>query len=78
MFPLFLASVTAMHVVAVTGGFTAIFAASIALVQKDVKRVLAYSTISQLGFMMLALGTAGYVAGVFHLMTHAFLKHCCF
>ncbi|AXN38825.1 NADH-quinone oxidoreductase subunit L [Peribacillus butanolivorans] len=74
MFPLFLASVTAMHVVAVTGGFTAIFAASIALVQKDVKRVLAYSTISQLGFMMLALGTAGYVAGVFHLMTHAFFK----
>ena len=74
MFPLFLASSAAMQVVAVTGGFTAIFAASIALVQKDVKRVLAYSTISQLGFMMLALGTAGYVAGVFHLMTHAFFK----
>ncbi|MGE7603884.1 NADH-quinone oxidoreductase subunit L [Peribacillus sp. NPDC097675] len=74
MFPLFLASTAAMQVVAVIGGLTAIFAASIALVQKDVKRVLAYSTISQLGFMMLALGTAGYVAGVFHLMTHAFFK----
>ena len=74
MFPLFLASSAAMQVVAVIGGLTAIFAASIALVQKDVKRVLAYSTISQLGFMMLALGTAGYVAGVFHLMTHAFFK----
>ncbi|MGE1162870.1 NADH-quinone oxidoreductase subunit L [Peribacillus simplex] len=74
MFPLFLASFAAMQVVAITGGFTAIFAASIAIVQKDVKRVLAYSTISQLGFMMLALGTAGYVAGVFHLMTHAFFK----
>lgn len=74
MFPLFLASSSAMQVVAVIGGLTAIFAASIALVQKDVKRVLAYSTISQLGFMMLALGTAGYVAGVFHLMTHAFFK----
>lgn len=74
MFPLFLASEAAMQAVAVTGGFTAIFAASIASVQKDVKRVLAYSTISQLGFMMLALGTAGYVAGVFHLMTHAFFK----
>ncbi|MFD9626108.1 NADH-quinone oxidoreductase subunit L [Peribacillus muralis] len=74
MFPLFLASEAAMQAVAITGGFTAIFAASIASVQKDVKRVLAYSTISQLGFMMLALGTAGYVAGVFHLITHAFFK----
>ncbi|MFJ7752818.1 NADH-quinone oxidoreductase subunit L [Peribacillus muralis] len=74
MFPLFLASEAAMQAVAITGGFTAIFAASIASVQKDVKRVLAYSTISQLGFMMLALGAAGYVAGVFHLMTHAFFK----
>ncbi len=74
MFPLFMASFAAMQVVAITGGITAIFAASIAIVQKDVKRVLAYSTISQLGFMMLALGTSGYVAGVFHLMTHAFFK----
>ena len=74
MFPLFMASSAAMQVVAITGGITAILAASIAIVQKDVKRVLAYSTISQLGFMMLALGTSGYVAGVFHLMTHAFFK----
>lgn len=74
MFPLFEASKAAMMTVAVVGGFTAIFAASIALVQKDIKRVLAYSTVSQLGYMMLALGSAGYVAGVFHLTTHAFFK----
>lgn len=60
--------------VAIVGAVTAIFAATIALVQTDIKRVLAYSTISQLGYMMLALGTAGYVAGVFHLTTHAFFK----
>lgn len=74
MFPLFAASETALMTVAVIGAFTAIFAASIGLVQKDIKRVLAYSTVSQLGYMMLALGSAGYVAGVFHLMTHAFFK----
>ncbi|MFC4321919.1 NADH-quinone oxidoreductase subunit L [Litchfieldia salsa] len=73
-FPLFAASEAALMTVAVIGGFTAIFAASIGLVQKDIKRVLAYSTVSQLGYMMLALGSAGYVAGVFHLMTHAFFK----
>ncbi|MBD8069488.1 NADH-quinone oxidoreductase subunit L [Bacillus sp. PS06] len=73
-FPLFAASEAALMTVAVVGGFTAIFAASIGLVQKDIKRVLAYSTVSQLGYMMLALGSAGYVAGVFHLMTHAFFK----
>ena len=56
------------------GAFTALFAATIALVQNDIKRVLAYSTVSQLGYMMLALGAAGYVAGVFHLFTHAFFK----
>lgn len=74
LFPLFEASETAMFVVALVGGFTAIFAASIGLVQNDIKRILAYSTVSQLGYMMLALGTAGYVAGVFHLFTHAFFK----
>lgn len=74
LFPLFLASKTALLTVAVIGAFTAIFAASIGLVQTDIKRVLAYSTVSQLGYMMLALGSAGYVAGVFHLMTHAFFK----
>ncbi|WP_462410249.1 NADH-quinone oxidoreductase subunit L [Neobacillus sp. Marseille-QA0830] len=74
MFPLFAASKTALLTVAIIGAFTAIFAASIGLVQTDIKRVLAYSTVSQLGYMMLALGSAGYVAGVFHLMTHAFFK----
>jgi NADH-quinone oxidoreductase subunit L len=74
LFPLYEASQIAMLTVAIVGGFTAIFAASIGLVQTDIKRVLAYSTVSQLGYMMLALGSAGYVAGVFHLMTHAFFK----
>lgn len=74
LFPLYAASETALLTVAVVGAFTAIFAASIGLVQKDIKRVLAYSTVSQLGYMMLALGSAGYVAGVFHLTTHAFFK----
>lgn len=74
LFPLYAASETALLTVAIVGGFTAIFAATIGLVQKDIKRVLAYSTVSQLGYMMLALGSAGYVAGVFHLTTHAFFK----
>jgi NADH-quinone oxidoreductase subunit L len=60
--------------VAAVGAFTAIFAASIGLVQNDIKRVLAYSTISQLGFMIAALGIHAYVAAVFHLITHAFFK----
>ncbi|MEW4285839.1 NADH-quinone oxidoreductase subunit L [Priestia koreensis] len=74
LFPLFSASETAMMVVATVGGVTALFAATIGLVQTDIKRVLAYSTMSQLGYMMLALGVGGYVAGVFHLTTHAFFK----
>jgi NADH-quinone oxidoreductase subunit L len=74
LFPLYEASETAMLTVAVVGGFTAIFAASIGLVQTDIKRVLAYSTVSQLGYMMLALGSGSYVAGIFHLTTHAFFK----
>lgn len=74
MYPLFSSSEIAMTTVAITGGFTAIFAATIALVQRDIKRILAYSTISQLGYMMLALGAAGYTAGIFHLTTHAFFK----
>jgi NADH-quinone oxidoreductase subunit L len=73
-YPLFEASHAALLTVAFVGGFTAIFAASIGLVQNDIKRVLAYSTVSQLGYMMLALGVGGYVAGVFHLFTHAFFK----
>ncbi len=64
----------AMDVVAVIGVVTAIFAASMALVQNDIKKVLAYSTISQLGYMFLALGAGAFAAGIFHLMTHAFFK----
>ena len=64
----------AMAVVAVVGALTALFAASIGLVQNDIKRVLAYSTVSQLGYMFLALGVGAFAAGVFHLMTHAFFK----
>jgi len=64
----------ALLVVAVVGTFTAIFAASIGLVQTDIKKVLAYSTVSQLGYMFLACGAGAYAAGIFHLMTHAFFK----
>ncbi|MFI5184012.1 MAG: NADH-quinone oxidoreductase subunit L, partial [Vicinamibacteria bacterium] len=64
----------ALFVVAVVGAFTAILAASIGLVQNDIKRVLAYSTVSQLGYMFLACGVGAFAAGIFHLMTHAFFK----
>src|SRR6267143_1974660 len=64
----------AMDVVAIVGAATAMFAASMALVQTDIKKVLAYSTISQLGYMFLALGVGAFGAGIFHLMTHAFFK----
>jgi len=73
-FPLFEASATAMNSVALIGGLTAVFAASMGLVMNDIKRVLAYSTISQLGFMMMALGVGAYGAAIFHLLTHAFFK----
>ena len=65
---------TAMAVMAVIGTFTALFAATIAVAQNDIKRVLAYSTISQLGYMIAALGVGAYVAAAFHLLTHAFFK----
>jgi NADH-quinone oxidoreductase subunit L len=64
----------AMHVVALVGLFTAVFAATIGLVQNDIKKVFAYSTVSQLGYMFLGLGVGAYSAGIFHLMTHAFFK----
>jgi NADH-quinone oxidoreductase subunit L len=64
----------ASQIVAVVGAFTAIFAASIALVQNDIKRVLAYSTVSQLGYMFLAAGVGAYWVAIFHLFTHAFFK----
>ena len=72
-FPLFQAS-DIMSVVAIVGAVTAVFAASMALVADDIKRVLAYSTVSQLGYMMFALGIGAYGAAVFHLFTHAFFK----
>jgi NADH-quinone oxidoreductase subunit L len=65
---------TAMMAVALVGVITALYAATIGLVQTDIKRVLAYSTISQLGYMFLACGVGAYFAGIFHLMTHAFFK----
>jgi len=73
-FPLFVASPTALTVVVIIGLITALMAAGMALVTTDLKRVLAYSTVSQLGFMLLSLGTLGYVGGMFHLLTHAFFK----
>ena len=71
---LFVLAPKSMMVVAVVGALTAIFAASIGLVQNDIKRVLAYSTVSQLGYMFLALGVGAFSAGVFHVFTHAFFK----
>ncbi len=72
--PLFSAVPEAQGVVALVGGITALFAATIAVGQHDLKKVLAYSTISQLGFMVAAVGMGAYVAGMFHLVTHAFFK----
>jgi NADH-quinone oxidoreductase subunit L len=71
---LFTHAPTAMLVVAIVGCATALFAATIGLVQTDIKRVLAYSTVSQLGYMFLACGVGAFSAGIFHLMTHAFFK----
>jgi NADH-quinone oxidoreductase subunit L len=72
--PIFASAQQAMVVVAAIGIFTAILSASIALTQKDIKRVLAYSTLSQLGYMFAALGVGAYVAAIFHLMAHGFTK----
>lgn len=76
-FPLFEHS-DIMILVALVGGFTAVFAATMGLVANDIKRVLAYSTISQLGYMMLALGVGAYAPAIFHLFTHAFFKAALF
>lgn len=67
-----------LHVVAVVGAATALFAATIGIMQNDIKKVLAYSTVSQLGLMFMALGFGAYSSGVFHVMTHAFFKACLF
>ncbi|MHB1414298.1 MAG: NADH-quinone oxidoreductase subunit L [Chloroflexota bacterium] len=77
-FEIFSHAPTSMLVVAYIGGITALMAATMGVVNTDIKRVLAYSTISQLGFMMLALGVGGYVAGVTHLANHAFFKSMLF
>ena len=75
---LFSLSPTALAVVTGVGAFTAIFAGSIGVAQNDIKKVLAYSTVSQLGFMFMGVGVGAYAAGVFHLFTHAFFKACLF
>ncbi|HSQ05340.1 MAG TPA: NADH-quinone oxidoreductase subunit L [Burkholderiales bacterium] len=74
MSPLFELSETALSVVLVIGAITALFMALVAVVQNDIKRVVAYSTLSQLGYMTVALGASAYGAGIFHLVTHAFFK----
>ncbi len=72
--PIYVMGPDAMSVIAIVGALTGLFAASIGLVQNDIKRVLAYSTVSQLGFMFMALGVGAFTAAIFHLMTHAFFK----
>ena len=76
--PIFTASPTAGLVVAIVGAFTAFMAGTIALTQNDIKKVLAYSTVSQLGYMFLACGVGAYWVGIFHVVTHAFFKACLF
>jgi len=76
--PVFVLSPLAMFIVALFGALTALFAATIALVQNDIKKVLAYSTVSQLGFMFLGVGVGAFEAGFFHVLTHAFFKACLF
>ena len=74
MFPLFILSPVSLEVIAYIGGFTAIFAATQAIVQKDIKRILAYSTLSQLGYMVMVIGLGSRTIGMYHLTTHAFFK----
>ena len=76
--PLFITSDVAMSIIAVTGTLTALVAASIAVVQREMKKILAYSTVSQLGFMFAAVGVGFFAAGFFHVFTHAFFKACLF
>jgi NADH-quinone oxidoreductase subunit L len=75
---LYTMSGTALAIVATVGAVTAVFAATIGFAQNDIKKVLAYSTVSQLGYMFLGMGTSIYSAGIFHLVTHAFFKACLF
>ncbi len=76
--PLFALAPVTMATVALVGGITALFAATIGITQNDIKKVLAYSTVSQLGYMFLAAGMGAWVAAIFHLVTHAFFKACLF
>jgi NADH-quinone oxidoreductase subunit L len=76
--PIFSLAPTALLVVAVVGGVTAVFSATIGLAQNDIKKVLAYSTVSQLGFMFLAAGAGAFAVAIFHVFTHAFFKACLF
>ncbi|PKD45130.1 NADH-quinone oxidoreductase subunit L [Rhodohalobacter barkolensis] len=76
--PMYVMSPEVMMIIAVTGALTAIVAATIAITQNDIKGVLAYSTVSQLGFMFLALGSGAFTAALFHVVTHAFFKACLF
>ncbi len=78
MSPVVLAAPDIMLVIATVGGLTAIMAATIAMTQNDIKRVLAYSTVSQLGYMFLAAGSGAFFVAIFHVMTHAFFKACLF
>jgi NADH-quinone oxidoreductase subunit L len=72
--PLYVVAPGALDVVALIGGLTCLYAATIALVQEDLKKILAYSTISQIGYMIIGVGVGAFAAGIFHLMTHAFFK----
>ena len=74
LYPVFAQSLLVMNTIAIVGVITLFFAGFVALVQDDIKKVLAYSTVSQLGYMMAALGVGGYTAGIFHLFTHGFFK----
>ncbi len=78
MAPVFVLSPFAMFIVALVGAVTAVFAATIAFAQRDIKKVLAYSTVSQLGYMFLGVGVGAFTAGFFHVVTHAFFKACLF
>nr|WP_274387431.1 NADH-quinone oxidoreductase subunit L [Salsipaludibacter albus] len=74
LYPVFIQELVVMNVIAIVGVITLFFAGFLAIVQDDIKKVLAYSTVSQLGYMMAALGVGGYTAGIFHLFTHGFFK----
>jgi len=76
--PIYVLAADASHVIATVGAATAFFAATVAIAQNDIKKVLAYSTISQLGFMFVAIGVGAYGVAIFHLYTHAFFKACLF